>query len=390
MAYHESESRYKSRRVLVSGCFDLLHAGHLEFLHTAAQFGELHVAVGSDATITQLKGRPPATSEGERVLILASMRMVATAFIAKGCGVLDFAQELAELRPDALVVNQDGHVPEKEALCRELGIEYIVLRREPPLGLPSRSSTALRRHVAIPFRVDLAGGWLDQPFVSTLYPGPVIVASIESDQTFDERSGMATSTRQTAQRLWGPRLPCADAAETARLLFGAENPPGKLPVAGSQDALGIVLPGVNCLYYDGGYWPARIDSIIDDAVLNWLQPLLWLLPLTPRSHEFDVFVGRDLNRDKAARLAGAADRCWAAIGARDAQALGQAVWESFRAQLAMFPAMSNLEVEAAVAQVRPHVLGCKLTGAGGGGYLLLITRDPPPGCLGLRLRRQVF
>lgn len=379
-----------SRRVFVSGCFDLLHAGHVEFLAAAARFGELIVSIGSDRTITELKGTRPLMSEEERLRIVRSLRMVSDAFVARGGGILDFAEELREMRPDVFVVNEDGHAACKEELCRKLGIEYLVLKREPPPGLPERSTSELRAHVDIPYRVDLAGGWLDQPFVSSFHAGPVIVASVEADQDFDERSGLATSTRETAKKLWGQRLPPGEPLQTAHLLFGAENPPGKQPVAGAQDALGIVLPGVNRLHYDGGYWPSKVDSIVDDGVLNWLAPLLWLYPLGPRGDAFDVFAGRDITSAKAARLAGSAERAWQAIEAQDAEALGTAVCDSFQAQLAMFPAMTNSVVENALAQVRPAVLGCKLTGAGGGGYLLLVAREPPPGCRGLRLRRQMF
>jgi cytidyltransferase-like protein len=379
-----------SPQVFVSGCFDLLHAGHLQFLESAARFGALIVAVGSDRTITELKGKSPVTSEDERLRVVRSLRMVSDAFIARGAGMLDFADELREIRPNVFVVNEDGHAACKGDLCRELGIEYVVLKREPPAGSPERSTSQLRAQVAIPYRVDLAGGWLDQPFVSSLHAGPVIVASVEVDQDFDERSGMATSTRETAKKLWGQRLPPADPLQTALLLFGAENPPGKEPIAGSQDALGIVLPGVSRLHYDGGYWPTTVDSIVDDAVLNWLAPLLWLYPLGARAGAFDVFAGRDITSAKAARLAEAAERAWRAIEAQDADSLGQAVWDSFQAQLAMFPAMTNSVVEQALRQVRRAALGCKLTGAGGGGYLLLVARHPPPGCRGLRLRRQMF
>jgi hypothetical protein len=288
----------------------------------------------------------------------------------------------------------------------------------------------LRRQVALPYRVDLAGGWLDQPFVSRVWPGPVIVASVEggdgdlgrphneeridadglgrsrheegtlrdgqgrpsyltpSSLTFDERSGMATSTRETAMKLGGPRLPEGDPLEIARLLFGAENPPGKLPVAGSQDALGICLPGISRLAYAGEYWPKRIESLVDGAMIGWLERLIWLVPVGPRGAEFDVLGDVRVTPDRARRLADAADRAWRSIEARDAEGLGTAVWDSFQAQLSMFPAMTNAQVEAAVAEVRPQVLGCKLTGAGGGGYVLAIAREAPTGAMGVRLRRQ--
>jgi hypothetical protein len=96
----------------------------------------------------------------------------------------------------------------------------------------------------MPYRIDLAGGWLDQPFVSRHYPGSVITLCIEPTVEFNDRSGMATSTRYTALDIWGPRLPPGDSEKLARILFACNNPPGTEYVSGAQDAIGIVFPGL--------------------------------------------------------------------------------------------------------------------------------------------------
>jgi cytidyltransferase-like protein len=376
-----------TRRAFVSGCFDLLHSGHVRFLEQAAGFGRLSVSLGSDRTVGQLKGQLPVCPEEERLYMVRALACVAEAFVARGSGLLDFAEELRERRPDVFVVNADGDSPAKRALCAELGVEYRVLPREPRPGLPARSSGELRRGVQMPYRIDLAGGWLDQPFVSRLSPGPVLVASLEGHAEFDHRSGMATSTRETALKLWGPRLPQGDPVELARLLFACENPPGKRPVAGSQDALGLVLPGLNRLDYAGEYWPHTITPAADPDVPAWLERLIRLLPLGERPDGFDVFEGADVTAAGARGLARAADACWQAIAAHDPVALGRTVRESFEAQVALFPRMVSAAVEEAIATVRDRVLGWKVTGAGGGGYLLLIAPEPPPGTLPVQIRR---
>lgn len=56
-------------KVLVSGCFDLLHSGHVEFFRAAAQHGELYVRIGSDANIMALKHHRPMYSEKERLFL---------------------------------------------------------------------------------------------------------------------------------------------------------------------------------------------------------------------------------------------------------------------------------------------------------------------------------
>ena len=202
----------------VSGCFDLLHSGHVEFLQQAANFGQLLVAVGSDKTILQIKGRNPMCPQEERLFLVQSLKCVHTAFISSGRGQLDFEPELRRFQPDLFVANSDGDSVAKRELCRSLSIEYRLLERTPAHGLPVRSSTALRSHSQIPFRIDLAGGWLDQPFVSSVAPGPVIVVSIEPSSTYSGRSGLATSTRATAERL-------LDTAEREAHRRGRRQPP---------------------------------------------------------------------------------------------------------------------------------------------------------------------
>lgn len=239
----------RNATVFVSGCFDMLHSGHIAFLQEAASYGSLYVSIGSDETIYELKGRRPVCAEAERVYMVKSLACVSDAFIARGSGELDFARELVDIRPHKFIVNQDGDSANKRRLCEEYGVEYIVLERRPYANFPLRSTTDLRQKSQIPYRIDLAGGWLDQPWVSRFACGAVITVSIEPTLQFNARSGMATSTRDKAIRMWGSRIPFGDPVALASMLFGYENPPGTMEIAGSQDAIGIVLPGVNYLYY---------------------------------------------------------------------------------------------------------------------------------------------
>ncbi len=164
--------------MLVSGCYDLLHGGHIAFFKTAAAYGDLYVSIGRDDNLIKLKGKKPVFSESERLFIVRSVRYVHDAFLASGTGMLDFEPDMKRLKPDIFIVNQDGHTPEKETLCNTLGIEYIVLDRIPEPGLPSRSSSGTKRNLRFPYRLCLAGGWMDQPWVSEIHPGSVVVAQI--------------------------------------------------------------------------------------------------------------------------------------------------------------------------------------------------------------------
>jgi cytidyltransferase-like protein len=363
-------------KVFVSGCYDLLHSGHVAFFQEAAGYGDLYVALGSDKTVYELKGRVPVNNEDERLYMVRSVSHVKEAFISSGSGILDFEPEFIKIRPDILVVNEDGHTSAKQALCEKYGVEYRVLQRVPFGDLPPRSTTHLRTWDRIPFRIDLAGGWLDQPFVSRHYPGSVITISLEPTLQFNERSGMASSTRRAAIELWGPRLPSGDLEKLAKILFCYDNPPGTEVISGSQDAIGIVYPGLAKANYKGEYWPGSIEQVHDEPTLRFVESALYLITLGPRHDGFDVLEGTRIDRAGAQALAEATEGCWQAILRHDIEQFGYYFRQSFEAQIAMFPNMMTAGAARLIEQYRDLALGWKLSGAGGGGYLILVADKP--------------
>ena len=172
------------------------------------------------------------------------------------------------------------------------------------------------------------------------------------------------------------------------MLFSYENPPGTKEVAGSQDALGIVLPGLNRLNYEGGYWPATIESVQDEETFDWIERHLHLVTLGPRISSFTVLDETHIDAAGARALADAADACWSAIRARDVRRFGDAFRRSFEAQVAMFPRMVDEEICRVIDRYRGVAAGWKLSGAGGGGYLLLVSENPVPNTVGIRIRRR--
>jgi galactokinase/mevalonate kinase-like predicted kinase len=254
--------------------------------------------------------------------------------------------------------------------------------------LPVRSTTALRTECIIPYRIDLAGGWLDQPWVSVHFPGPVLTVSIEPTYEFNMRSGMATSTRMKAIDLWKTALPAGNPEQTAKILFSYENPPGTKEVAGSQDAIGIVFPGLNRSNYEGHYWPVSITSFHDETVLEWLEQHLYLVPLLPRAGSYKVLDDIRVSAEGAKNLSVAAIDCWNAILNRDIAAFGAAFRRSFEAQVAMFPLMVDETIMAMIDQYRNKALGWKLSGAGGGGYLTLVSDRPVENAIQVKIRRK--
>jgi len=372
---------------MVSGCFDLLHSGHVAFLEEAAALGRLTVCVGADRTVYDLKGRAPINTEEERAFMLAALRCVDEVRVSRGGGLLDFIPELDELEPDIFFVNRDGDSQAKREAVERRGVRYVVAEREPSSGLPARSTTALRRMNQVPYRLDLAGGWLDQPMIGSMAPGPVVNISLEPDERFHRRSGLASSTRNTATQIWGPRIPIDDRHKLGKLLFAFENPPGTKDVSGSQDAIGVVFPGLNRLDYAGEYWPDAIDSVHDEQTLRFVESHLYMIHAGERPPGFDVITGARPSAEGAARLADAAHALWEACLAHDARRFGQAMTDALHAQVDMFPAMLNDKLRGMIDQ-HPDALGCKVSGAGGGGYLVLVSESPIPDAVRPVIRRE--
>ena len=380
------------RKVLVSGCFDMMHSGHIAFLKTAADFGQVYACIGSDETVFSLKGRYPIINQSERAFCLSALDSVFEARVSRGSGHLDFLPELLEIKPDIFVVNADGDSAEKRTLMAQNQIEYIVLDRIPAENLPPRSTTALRTICDIPYRLDLAGGWLDQPFVNCLASGPVITISVEPTVDFNHRSGMSSSTRKAAIELWKTQIPDGNRELLAKTLFCFENPPGTKDVAGSQDAIGLVYPGLNCIEYGeaGSFWPNKIETILDEDILTFLESRLWLMPLGEREAGYSVLENTQVGSAAAAALAAAAANLFLAATNKDALALGKAMTASFEAQIEMFPNMTSSSIQNTIQQSyeeSPTILGHKLSGAGGGGYLVLFSEHPIDNTLQIKIRR---
>lgn len=380
------------KKVFVSGCYDMLHSGHVAFFKAASQYGDLYVGIGSDATIEALKHRKTVYSEKERLYMVKSIRYVKDAYINPGSGMLDFVETMNMVQPDIFVVNSDGGSDVKRELCAARGIEYVELERVPDEGLTARSTTSLRTGVKshLPYRVDLAGTWIDQPYVSQYGSGWALTVSIEPTVEFMERGGMSTSTRNAARKIWPFELPNYNEEMLARLLFCFENDPeNKGHISGAQDAIGICMSGLNRHFYAGHYWPARIESCHDEAVLSWLEEHVCLVPMFPRRPGCSVVEGKDITPAKVAALTGAAARCWDAIMARDLTAFAGAFRDSFNAQVAMFPAMMQPGVQEFIDAWRDRALAWKMLGAGGGGHLaLVVDRVPDEGVIPIKIRRK--
>lgn len=394
------------KKVFVSGCYDLLHSGHVEFFRQAAEYGDLYVGIGSDETILHYKGHKTLYPEQERLFMVKAIRYVKEAYINQGSGILDFVPTLDIVKPDMLVVNTDGASEAKAQLCLERGMEYVVLERTPHEGMEARSSTSLKASLGhneepstgLPTRLDLAGTWIDQPYVSCYASGWAITISLLPTFEIRERCGLSTSTRNQIKRIWPFQLPKMDPEMLARLVFCFENSPEREDgiISGAQDAIGICIPGLCRHYYDNHFWPEKIETCNDERILSWLESHLCMIPMEPRKPDCNVTTGMDINKVKVQALAKAADNCWRAIMAMDFDAFARAYKASFEAQTSLFPAMIQGCVQPSIDHYSqyPDVHAWKMPGAGGGGYLALVVDDATQFCsdhpeaIDIHIRRQ--
>ena len=142
------------------------------------------------------------------------------------------------------------------------------------------------------------------------------------------------------------------------------------------------------MFYDkGSYWPSHIESIREDEILHWLENIIWLIPLSPRESNFDVLADTNINEASVKNLSLAADKVWSAILKKNIIELGEAFTKSFEAQIAMFPNMVTSEMNQQINTYKNEVSGYKVSGAGGGGYLILLCENRIDKAIQIKIRR---
>ena len=251
---------------------------------------------------------------------------------------------------------------------------------------------------SIPNRLALAGGWIDQPFVSRLNPKPpgsMVVVALEPTFRVMDRAGCASGTRAIAQKLWGKRLPRRSPDLLVRELYEAENH-GKSEPSGSQDMIGLIYPGINRLDYDfaanGGVFPTHIESLNRPSVARWLSRVLHLLPIEPRPDGYNPLGEKHLDPRWIARLGQTGRRCFDAIRDRNIEALGasmndcMACWEALLPHTVQHPKL-KVDLKAILRAYQRSYPGAMYSGCGGG-YLFVVSNEAVPGALKVTVRVQ--
>ena len=249
----------------------------------------------------------------------------------------------------------------------------------------------------LPYRLQMAGGWIDQPFVSARNPEPpgsMVVVSLNPTVRYMDRCGMATGTRAAARALWGDAWPAGRTHdELVRELYAAENA-GLAEPSGSQDMCGLIYPGVSRLDYDvavdSGWFPAHVETTCDPDVARWLERVLRLVPVMQRPPGYAPLGVQNLTPGWIARLGASGRACFDAIVARDLAALGESLNECSRAWAALLPNVFehptiSVDLRGLLASYTARYPGAMYSGCGGG-YLVVASEDEVPGSFGVSVR----
>jgi hypothetical protein len=250
----------------------------------------------------------------------------------------------------------------------------------------------------LPYRLALAGGWIDQPFISKLNPqkvGSMVVVAIHPTLRFMDRAGMATGTRKVMAKLWGSKLPAGVPAELVRTLYAEENR-GKTDPSGSQDMIGLLYPGINRLDYDasheGGYFPRHIESCIDPDVAKWIERVINIIPVAQRPPGYSPLDEKHLDSKVVEHLGQTGRDCFNGIVQRDLSKLAKSMNDCMNCWESLLPCVvrhRTLEVDLVklLKCYQARYPGAMYSGCGGG-YLYVVSEELVPGAFKISVRLQ--
>ncbi len=333
-------------RVFVSGCYDIIHAGHLQFFREARALGDhLTVSFASKDVLWLHKGRNSSLPDEHKQALLMGLGPVDDVVVGRGEEEgLDFKEDFLRLRPHVLAVTEDDQYGDiKRALCDEIGTKYVVLPKTPPQFSPI-STTEIVRFIRAPqespLRVDFAGGWLDVPRHAKT-GGYVVNCAISPTVSlrhwpYEKSAGLGGSGA------WA-------------LLNGKDGVASELDLGVGWQDPAVISEGGLCVWRSGPRPSLEVKT--DGAMLKGLMALRW----TGNSHSTPGVVDQGRNYD-AIEKAGATARD--AVWNSDYVQLANAVSQSYQVQLseAMRPLAGDI----------PGLLARKYCGGGFGGYAVYL------------------
>lgn len=191
------------KKVFISGCYDILHGGHIQFFKEARALGDhLTVCFASDKVLWDHKKRQTSIPQDHKLALMTALDIVDQVVVGDCQELgLDFKEHFTKIRPHILAVTEDDQYAEvKRALCAEVGAEYIVLPKTPPQFTPVSTSSIVRNirtPAYAPLRVDFGGGWLDVPrhareggYIVNVAISPLVSLN---DWNYEQKSGLGGS-----------------------------------------------------------------------------------------------------------------------------------------------------------------------------------------------------
>jgi rfaE bifunctional protein nucleotidyltransferase chain/domain len=145
-AWRKTQRGSHRKVVVTNGCFDILHAGHINYLEAARALGDvLLVGVTSDAAVAALKGAGrPVNTAADRAAVLAALQSVDAVCVFAERAATNF---LREAGPDIYVKGGDYTLDtinqEERRFLEGRGVKIVIL------GLvPGQSTTALLQKIS--------------------------------------------------------------------------------------------------------------------------------------------------------------------------------------------------------------------------------------------------
>lgn len=346
-------------RVFVSGCYDILHAGHVQFFREARALGShLTVTFAGAEVLWHHKQRRSSLPDDHKRALIAALDMVDEVIVTSGTEEgLDFKDDFLRLKPDILAVTEDDkYGPLKRALCAQVGAHYVVLPKTPPQFTPVSTSEIVRWIKApteAPLRIDFAGGWLDVPrharagaYIVNCAISPTV--SLRS-WPYERNAGLGGSGA------WA-------------LLNGRDGVSSELGLGVGWQDPAIIREGGLCVWGSGAKPALEIKT--DGAMLRGRLALHW----TGQGHDTPAVADgrRDYDAIFRASLV-ARDAVWK----NDFAGLADAVRQSYAVQRAegMAPLPGDPAANAHEALLACRPLAWKYCGGGFGGYAVYLFPD---------------
>lgn len=121
----------EKKRVLIAGCFDLLHPGHIYLINEAAKLGDVFIVVATDKNRKLYSGETPIVPEEQRLEIIKNIKNVKVAKLGRHDN--DTLKTVEEINPDIILLGPDQKfsVDKLQNALKMKGLNHIkVIRLE--------------------------------------------------------------------------------------------------------------------------------------------------------------------------------------------------------------------------------------------------------------------